>query len=109
MYKKIILVLCLCLFSACSDWDFNWNFLDGGKDNFIETYKEILIVREKYPDTSKTNKEVIKIYEKHEYTEQSFREDFFKFAKDKEEFIEMIDTARERAKRELLELEKTKK
>ena len=100
--KKTLLFFSILLFVlSCSYWS-------DDKDKFINTYKEILIARQSILDTAKASQEVLKIYEKNGYTLESFKEDYFEYAKNPEEFIIMIDSARERAKAELVELQKKK-
>jgi len=102
--KKILLLLCasFILFIACSH-------SDDDKERFIRTYKEILIARERYQDTTIANAEVKKTYKKNQYTEQTFFEDWKYYVKDPKEFLIMMDTIRSRAQQELIKLDKGKK
>lgn len=102
--KRFSLLICsVCfLFIACSH-------SDDDKERFIRTYKEILIARERYQDTSVANAEVKKSYKKNQYTEQTFFEDWKYYTKDPKEFLVMMDTIRSRAQQELIKLEKVKK
>ena len=101
--KKILLFLCtfFIFFIACSH-------SDDDKERFIRTYKEILIARERYQDTTTANKEVKKVYKKNQYTEQTFFEDWKYYTQDPKEFLIMMDTIRSRTQQELLKSEKVK-
>ena len=100
--KKIVsfLVIILSFFLVqCS-------LFDDGKEEFIETYKEILIVRYQEPDSAKANKLVKEIIERNGYTEEKFKQKFFEYANDNpEEFRVILDSLRERIKREIVESE----
>lgn len=106
MKKSILLIVSLMILNSCDwfseTWDTVW---ESDKDRFIETYTEILVVRGKYSDTAKANTEVRKVLEKHDYTEYEFRQQYFNLANDREQFLAIIDTARQRAKDELLKLQ----
>ena len=89
-----------------SIWDNTLGYVwERDETRFINTYTEILIVRGKYEDTAKANKEVQLVFERNDYLEEDFRNDYFTLAEDREEFLAIIDTARERAKNELLRLQ----
>ncbi len=75
---------------------------DTEKKRFVETYKEILLTREKFTDTTIANRKVHEVLQKNGYTDREFRRTFFKFAENKLEFIGMIDSARAKAKREFI-------
>lgn len=105
--KKYLLMLALLAgLNSCFLWD-------GDDENFMNVYKEILIVREKFPDTSLANPKVRDIYLKYGYSEQSFRETYEHYAKtNPEHLLEMIDSVRSAAKIDLvkeMELEKKRK
>lgn len=69
-------------------------------DNFIDTYKNILIVRERFTNDSLTAaKKIDSVMKAHSYTEPQFQADFFKYAQEnKEEFVKAIDSLREMAR-----------
>ena len=90
------------LFIACSH-------SDDDRERFIRTYKDILIARERYKDTSVANTEVKKAYKKNQYTEQTFFEDWKYYTQDPKEFLMMMDTIRSRAQQDLMRLDKGKK
>ena len=90
------------ILSSCSLWE---RLRGSDKENFINTYKEILVTRELYPDTSKANRKVESIMKNHGYTHESFKEEYFRFAEDSEEFIKLIDSARSLAKDEIIKIE----
>lgn len=93
------------ILASCSLWDELWG---NDKQRFIETYKQILVLRELYPDTSKANRKVDSLIVAMEYTQESFRDEYFRLAQNSEEFIKMIDSARALAKAELLNIENKK-
>jgi hypothetical protein len=98
--KIILLFICLIYIIsllACSE---------KNKDRFINTYKDVLIAREVNPDTSIGNAKVKDILRRYSYTEKSFKNEFFEFAKNQKEFITMIDSARSLMNIELLQMEK---
>jgi ribosomal protein S18 acetylase RimI-like enzyme len=95
--SKIFGVFILVLFLSCSN-------SEEEKNRFIETQKEILILRSVYPDTGVANPKILKVYEKYGFTRESFREKYFEYTKNPEEFLRIQDSAQAKAKRELLKL-----
>lgn len=89
-FPALIVIL---LFVSCS------GDKDSPDERFIETYKEVLVVREMYPmDTSKANKKVDSIFQANDYTESEFRKDYFNYAKNSKTFVKMIDSLRKSIK-----------
>jgi hypothetical protein len=69
-------------------------------DNFVQAYTEILIAREQYAhDSAQANAKVRDILANHRFSESSFRLYFQKLAQKPERLRQMLDTARNRAKR----------
>lgn len=97
--SNIIIVITFIFLFSCSN-------SEEEKKRFIETQKEILILRAIYPDTSEANPKILKVFEKYGYTKESFRDRYFEYTKNPEEFLRIQDSAQARAKRELLELKK---
>ena len=96
--KKIVYIFILIIFISCSD-------PLGKKEKFIETYKEVLIAREMFSDSTKLEQELKKVYNEHGYNyESDFNEDFNSYKKDMNEFLEIVDTVRARARAELQNL-----
>ena len=96
MKRKIFYFISVCiLFIACSH-------SNEDKERFMKCYKEILVARERYQDTSIANAEVKKTYKRNKYNEQQFFEDWKYYTQDPQEFLIMMDTIRTRAQRELL-------
>jgi RIO-like serine/threonine protein kinase len=62
-----------------------------------------------YPDTTIANPKVIKILLKNGFDKYSFAEQFKKYSANPQEFRDMLDTARERAKKEYQILRKNDK
>ncbi|MFA6571727.1 MAG: hypothetical protein WCT77_10905 [Bacteroidota bacterium] len=96
--RKIIFstfLFLVLLIVSCSDYR-------EDRDRFMTTYKEILIVREMFTDTAKANAEVKKIFNKNNYTEKVFFEEWKEYTGNPQEFIIMMDTIRERAQKEII-------
>ncbi len=105
MKRIFIITLSILLFSSC-------DIFEDDYDEFIDAYKNILVTREKFKnDSVKAEQEIQKIYEEFGFTAESFKEEYFNLANEKpRRFYELIDSIRERAKRELIEYhEKTGK
>lgn len=97
MLKYLFFIITLCLIVSCSKW------FGNEKDEYINIYKDIFIVRLRYIDDSlKVKPEILKIYEKYGYTEQTFSEKFKEYESNPEELLILLDSARERAKKEIL-------
>lgn len=97
--SRLILYFSLLLFLSCGN-------SEEEKSRFINAQKEILILRAIYPDTAIANPKILKVYEKFGFTKESFREKYFEYTRNPEEFLRIQDSAQARAKRELLELKK---
>jgi Zn-finger nucleic acid-binding protein len=100
-FKACIKILLFCsisfiCLSSCSGW------FGTDKDKFVDTYKDILIARETIPDSTNYEKEYQKILEKHGYNTKSFQEDYYKLSKKPDQLLALMDTARNRAKNEIL-------
>ncbi|MGE5479332.1 MAG: hypothetical protein ACM3U1_02785 [Chloroflexota bacterium] len=95
--KKVLLTAALAIgvviVVACAD-------ANRDRERFMRIYQEVLIARELHSDSLRAEEEVQKILQKNGFTEQSFREEFIKFAQDKDDFIRMMDTIRNRASRQ---------
>lgn len=65
--------------------------------NFIDTYKNILVVRERFVDDSLTAaRKVDSVMKAHNYTEPEFKEDYFMYAKEyNKQFVNAIDSLRD--------------
>lgn len=65
--------------------------------NFIDTYKNILVVRKRFVDDSLTAaRKVDSVMQAHNYTEPEFKEDYFMYAKEyNQQFITAIDSLRD--------------
>lgn len=92
--KKIIITLSIFLITmACSEDN-------SDKSHFFDIYKNILLVREQYPDTSVANPKVREILEKNGYTTLTFKNKFMEISQDREEFIKMMDSIKTKVKNE---------
>ena len=96
MKNRIIISLLISvgLITACSEYEID-------KEMFIDAYKEVLTVRELVSDSAEANKAIESIYLKYEITEDLFKKEFFRYAETEEDFIEIIDSVRNRVMREL--------
>jgi hypothetical protein len=89
MLKKTIFSLFFVsffFFNACGS--------NVDKDKFLNTYREILIARNEILDSSNANMRVLQILKNNNYTEQSFKEEFFYLAKNENGFLKIIDSLR---------------
>lgn len=99
--KKLLLIIFFVSLVSCSKWS-------SGKENFVNAYKDIILVRSTVADSAKASKEIEKIYKKYDYTKESFKHDYFKYASNQKEFLEMLDSARIRKEREIRDLQKSR-
>ena len=105
MKRILIITMSTILFISC-------DIFEDDYDDFINAYKNILVIREKFKnDSVKAEQEIQSIYEEFGFTAESFKEEYFNLANEKpRRFYELIDSIRESAKRELIEYhEKTGK
>jgi hypothetical protein len=86
------------LFVGCSEYEID-------KDTFIDVYKEILTVREMITDSVEAENAIESIYLKYEITEELFKSDYFFYAESEVDFIEILDSVRDRVMSELAEIE----
>ena len=92
-----VLLLSFALYiSGCSED--GWS---DKKENFTQTYMEILITREQLQDSTKANAEVAKVMASHGYDQQSFGEQFIEYSRTPEVLKAIMDSAQKRAQREL--------
>ena len=97
----ILFIIFGFILTACSEWG-------KDEDRFVNAYRDILAIRLIYPDTALANPKVNKIYKHYGYTRKSFKQEFFKFAEDPDKFNAMLDSARERARRDYIRLDSNK-
>jgi hypothetical protein len=101
MKRLLIILIASLTLSSCDIID---DYIGIDRERFVDTYTEILIIRETYPDTTVANKMVRDVYGKYDYTEEDFRDDYFElFKNDKDEFLQLMDSARTLAKKRLTE------
>jgi hypothetical protein len=81
---------------SCSE-----NTWSDEKENFTQTYMEILIAREQISDSSKAQITVQTIMQNHGYNEQSFALQFGEYSQTPEELRAILDSAQARARREI--------
>ena len=98
MKISIFFVLTFIILISCSD--------NTNKERFISAYKDILILRLMYPDTTIANPKIKKRLEGYGYTKASFSQKFEEYGSNGDEFRKMIDTARARAKRDYIKFRK---
>lgn len=93
-FRYFLVGAALSLISSCSG---SWSKDD---ENFVQTYTEVLIAREQYPnDTAKANARVRAIIQQHGFTEAIFRQRFNDLTSKPEKLRQMLDSARNRARR----------
>lgn len=71
------------------------------KENFTQTYMEILITRQQITDSVKAQNEVQAVMQKHGYNEQSFAQQFMEYSRTPEVLKLILDSAQTRARREI--------
>lgn len=104
MKKIIFLLLLLFILSSCEE------HLDSNIYKYSEIYYNILLIREKFPDTAIANPKVTELLAKHGYNQKSFQTESFElFEKDKTLFTKMIDSVRKKAEQEIKELNERNK
>lgn len=86
------IVVCGMLLGSCSKWT-------NDDEIFVNTYTEILITREQFPDTTIANKKVAELLKRNGFTEISFRQRFQELSQKPERLRQILDTARNRARR----------
>ena len=92
----VFVIVMLCIFIASFV-----NSCGGGsgaeqmqEQKFLDTYVELLIIREQYPDTSEANPRIKALMRQQGYSEESFKQHFAALARDAEHFRNTIDSAR---------------
>ena len=92
----VLLVSKFCSLASCSE--------DGWtdkKENFTQTYMEILVAREQIQDSIKADSEVSSVMAKHGYDQRSFGQQFMDYSRTPEVLKAIMDSAQRRAQREL--------
>lgn len=92
--KRIIIILALFLAVSCSKQEEDYN-------KFMDTYKEILLVRESVADSSEANSKVREIIEQHGYKMEEFKDEFYNLAKKSPQFAFVVDSLRKTFKQEI--------
>ena len=82
--------LCSLAVSCSSGWS-------DDDERFVQTYTEILRIREQMPDTALANPKVREVIQNNGYTWESFRAAFTAYTAEAEKFRAMLDSARSRA------------
>ncbi len=91
-----LLLTILLTLSSCSE--------DGWtdkKENFTQTYMEILVAREQIQDSIKADSEVSSVMAKHGFDQRSFGQQFMEYSRTPEVLKAIMDSAQRRAQREL--------
>jgi hypothetical protein len=103
MIKTVLILSIIFSFVAC-------DYFKDDEENFFDAYKSILVAREKYKnDSLRAEKEIDKIYKKYDYTQQSFKETFFKIAhSDTRKFYDLLDSIRNQVRIDLMKKGKKK-
>ncbi len=71
------------------------------KENFTQTYMEILIAREQIDDSLRAQNTVQTIMQNHGYNEQSFAKQFLEYSHTPDQLKLILDSAQARARREI--------
>lgn len=95
---RYFLLILIALLIACSNEK-------EERDRFLRTYKEILFIRETVSDTLEANNKVIEAMRNNGYSEEQFREKYFDYAKNPQEFIVLLDSLRELVSKEVSEIQ----
>lgn len=85
--KKMFIILSLFFVIACQE-------SNGIDENFLLAYKEILKIREAYPDTTVANAKVDAILKNYGYNLNSFTKEYYELAQNRENFITVLDSLR---------------
>ena len=101
---RSILLLFLCsqvfILASCSS---DWSDTD---EEFAQTYARILIAREKFPDTTKGNAEVMRIIKESGMDEPEFRRMFISYSQKPEKLRAIMDTVHTRIRVKRLPIDK---
>lgn len=101
MKKTFVTILAIILVS-CSSQDEQIN-------KFRDIYYEILMIRQKFQDTTEANPKVRKLLDNYGYTELSFRDYSMElFKNDPQAFTAIIDSIRTLAEKKLFEFSREK-
>jgi len=92
--RKIVLVLLIILAISCGESQKEYG-------NFMQTYKEILLIRESYADTTIANQKVKETIKQHGYSLEDFQKEFFELSKNDKEFVKVLDSMRKSFKIEI--------
>jgi hypothetical protein len=84
--------IALVCVAACSRWS-------DEDEQFVRAYTEVLIAREQQLDTASANGKVAAILTQHGFTERSFRKRFQELTAKPEHLRQILDSARNRARR----------
>ncbi|MGA1278572.1 MAG: hypothetical protein ACO30M_04040 [Candidatus Kapaibacteriota bacterium] len=96
----ISLVFQMFLLTSCfGDWD-------ATDEVFAQTYARILIAREKFPDTTKGNAEVMRIIKESGMNEPEFRRMFISYSQKPEKLRAIMDTVHTRIRVKRLPIDK---
>lgn len=97
MFKNLVFLFLVFVMLGC-------DYFKDDEENFIDAYKSILFVREKYKkDSVRAENEILKIYNKYGFTQQSFKEEFFEIAhEDTRRFYDLLDSIREKVRVDML-------
>ncbi len=92
----VLLVSIFCSLASCSEE--GWT---DKKENFTQTYMEILVAREQIQDSIKADSEVSSVMAKHGFDQRSFGQQFMEYSRTPEVLKAIMDSAQRRAQREL--------
>lgn len=90
----VIGLVFLFTFTACNESQQSY-------DKFMNTYSDVLLTRELIKDSIAANTKVKEILARNGYSLNSFKEEMFKLAKDRESFKSGIDSLRSRINKKI--------
>ena len=99
-FVTILVLLSVFIMGACSED--GWS---DSKENFTQTYMEILIAREQVADSTKAQTKVYEIMKLHGFNEQSFAQQFMEYSHTPDVLKTILDSAQTRARREIIKAE----
>ncbi|MBS1536642.1 MAG: hypothetical protein JST20_02690 [Bacteroidetes bacterium] len=96
----ILLISSISILSGCSED--SWS---NSKENFTQTYMEILIAREQVTDSTQAQTKVNDIMRIHGFDQQSFAQQFMEYSHTPDVLKSILDSAQTRARREITKAE----
>jgi len=93
-FALIPIIALLFLYSCSED--------NSDRKRFFDIYKEILILREQFPNAKMADKKIDSLLKANDLDPNKFEDKFIEYSKDPEQFSKDIDSLRVRAAKESL-------